>query len=616
MHALNAARLQRIILRKRLCVYRTKVPYVLLLSRIWVRARMPYSVGNTYVYNVGLWATAVGGAAAVTRHLGWRLAEQSTFEAWLAELSAELAEVDADSWVRSITPVFAGIAARFQIDALSLWQPRSTGEMRIYLEHGGIFGADRGQASRAWPWLRSLLTGNSTFRVFSSLDDLPAEADTERAALQAEGFAALLLVPLRLDGRSSGQLLAAWKTGGAWTPRVQARLTLVGGLLSNTLGRLQAERAARQEQARFMQLLRAAPDAIVVVRADGCIEFVNDRAEGMFGYESSELHGQPVELLVPSISKDAHRDYRKSYVANPRVRVMGPDKRLQAVHKSGALIPVEISLSPVDTEDGPMVTAIVRDITERRHAEEKVREQRNELARVSRIATVGELAGALAHELNQPLAAILSNAQAAQRFLRRDVPDTEQVRQIVADIIDDDKRAAAVIYQMRRFLKHEEPELKEVDLNRLIGDTLRALQSDLAINQVAVTTQLADGLPLVLGNLVQLQQVVLNLVLNAVDAMQAVDHMSRILVLSSAPYSETQIRIAVSDSGPGVDKAVLSKIFGPFFTTKKDGMGMGLPITRSIVEAHGGQLNVSNNEERGCTFSVLLPFIGGLEEGP
>jgi C4-dicarboxylate-specific signal transduction histidine kinase len=238
-----------------------------------------------------------------------------------------------------------------------------------------------------------------------------------------------------------------------------------------------------------------------------------------------------------------------------------------------------------------------------------VREQRNELARVSRIATVGELAGALAHELNQPLAAILSNAQAAQRFLRRDEPDTEQVRQIITDIIEDDRRAAAVIHQMRRFLKHEEPELKQIVLNRLIWDTLRALQSDLAIHQVTVESELADDLPLVCGNLVQLQQVVLNLVLNAVDAMQAVDHEGRILTLATE-LRDDMVCIAVRDRGSGIDQAILRKIFGPFFTTKKDGMGMGLPITRSIVEAHGGQLTVANNEDGGCTFRVILPRAG------
>jgi C4-dicarboxylate-specific signal transduction histidine kinase len=155
-------------------------------------------------------------------------------------------------------------------------------------------------------------------------------------------------------------------------------------------------------------------------------------------------------------------------------------------------------------------------------------------------------------------------------------------------------------------LKHEEPELKQVVLNRLIWDTLRALQSDLAIHQVTVESELADDLPLVCGNLVQLQQVVLNLVLNAVDAMQAVDHEGRILTLATE-LRDDMVCIAVRDRGSGIDQAILRKIFGPFFTTKKDGMGMGLPITRSIVEAHGGQLTVANNEDGGCTFRVILP---------
>lgn len=531
------------------------------------------------------------------------------FEVWLAELSGELTGVGANNWVDSLASVLQLISKRFELAGLSLWQARRTSELRLFAQHGSGFDAQTAKMRAETPWLADLLTTNSTVQSFASLDELPDSAASDRAWLRNAGLSSLLLIPLRLNGQPTGQLLAAGRGADVWLRPAQRQLALVGGLMSNALGRLQAERAVRQEQARFMQLLRAAPDAVVVVRGDGCIEFVNDQAERLFGYGPLELQGQPVEVLVPDVRRAAHRSHRKCYAGAPRVRVMGADRRLHAVHKSGALIPVEVNLSPVNTDDGPMVTAIVRDITERMRTEEKVREQRNELARVSRIATVGELAGALAHELNQPLAAILSNAQAAQRFLRRDEPDTEQVRQIITDIIEDDRRAAAVIHQMRRFLKHEEPELKQIVLNRLIWDTLRALQSDLAIHQVTVESELADDLPLVCGNLVQLQQVVLNLVLNAVDAMQAVDHEGRILTLATE-LRDDMVCIAVRDRGSGIDQAILRKIFGPFFTTKKDGMGMGLPITRSIVEAHGGQLTVANNEDGGCTFRVILPRAG------
>lgn len=539
---------------------------------------------------------------------GWVLAERPQFEAWLAELSAELVAVGSEDWTASIGGILARVATWFGLDGLTLWQVRRSGELRLFAEYAGRFCKARLAPDKDIPWLMGRMADGCEALVFESLDALPESAREDREYLRGVGLAALLLIPLELDGRRTGYMLAARGHGGDWSERLQNRLIMCGRLLSNAVGRLQAEREVRQEQARLMQLLRAAPDAVVVVRSDGLIEFVNDQTETLFGYGPEELHGQPVEVLVPTPVKLLHRSHRTHYAASPRVRVMGPDKSLHAVHKSGRMIPVEINLSPVDTDDGPMVTAIVRDITERKRAEEKVREQRNELARVSRIATVGELAGALAHELNQPLAAILSNAQAAQRFLRREEPDTEQVRQIITDIIDDDRRAAAVIHQMRRFLKHEEPELREVNLNRLIRDTIRALQSDLAINQVTVETELDDDLPLVLGNLVQLQQVVLNLVLNAVDAMQAVDHVERAIQLSTVFDGDAgRVSVAVCDSGPGVDKAISNKIFGPFFTTKKDGMGMGLPITRSIVEAHGGLLSVRNNDSKGCTFSVVLP---------
>lgn len=534
------------------------------------------------------------------------MAQRIGFEGWLAALSADLAGIGIDDWIESIASVLGRLTEYFELDGCCLWQLRRDGELRLFAAHGCDFVHDDVPSAGSTRWLTDLLISCRETQAFPSLARLPAQAAADRAALAERGVGSLLLVPLALDGQIAAWLLVVSSAEREWHDDLQRRLGLVAGLVGNTMARLQAQRAALQEQARFMQLLRAAPDAIVVVRSDGCIEYINDQAEQLFGYRSSELEGRPIEILVPDHWRRAHRRHRRTYIESPRVRAMGPDRALHAAHKSGALIPVEISLSPVDTDDGAMVTAIVRDITERKRAEEKVREQRNELARVSRIATVGELAGALAHELNQPLAAILSNAQAAQRFLRRDEPDTEQVRQIVTDIIEDDRRAAAVIHQMRRFLKHEEPELRDIALNRLITDTLRALQSDLAINQVSVETELDEDLPAVLGNLVQLQQVVLNLVLNAVDAMQPLAHVDRMLTLRTAGIDGT-VCIEVCDRGPGIDPAIVNKIFGPFFTTKKDGMGMGLPITRSIVEAHGGSLTVSNNADQGCTFRVVLP---------
>lgn len=527
--------------------------------------------------------------------------------AWLTTLAAELAGVQGDGWVAKLDACLEHAGGDLGLGGLSFWERRRSGKPRICAQ----WGQDALCAAvleKRMPWLHAQLRDGDAILSFSSRDELPPEAGGDSCELAQAGIAALLAVPLRQGGSFAGWLVATQtQPVAAWSAALEADLALAAHLFGNTLGRLRAERAVRQAQARFTDLLRAAPDAIVVVRADGRIDYVNDRAEALFGYEPRELHGLPIEVLVPKALGDAHRIQRQTYTAQPAVRVMAADRSLRAVHKDGSPIPVEINLSPVLTDDGPLVTAIVRDVTERHRAEEKVREQRNELARVSRIATVGELAGALAHEINQPLAAILSNAQAAQRFLRRHRPDTEQVKQIVADIIDDDRRAAAVIHQMRRFLRREEVEFKSIELNRLIRDTVRALQSDLAINQVSVEADLSKDLPRVHGNLVQLQQVLLNLVLNAVDAMQSVAHEDRVIVVGTRRSSEQFVAISIRDNGHGVADEIATKIFGPFFTTKKDGMGLGLPITRSIIEAHGGLLEVANNPDRGCTFRFVLP---------
>ncbi|UCB44307.1 MAG: PAS domain-containing protein [Spirochaetota bacterium] len=258
-------------------------------------------------------------------------------------------------------------------------------------------------------------------------------------------------------------------------------------------------------------------------------------------------------------------------------------------------------------EEGKAVSGIgtVQDITDRKQAEEDSHRLREELMHVSRVAAMGELTAALAHELNQPLAAILSNAQAAQRFLMSEEPDLDEIREIISDIVKDDKRASEVIIRIRALLRRSDFEFTKLNINKVIEEVIPLVSSDSVIKNIALSTELDDKIPLISGDRIQLQQVILNLILNGFEAMMKVN--VRSLCIHTTQNDQMFITVSVEDSGVGIEEKNQDHLFKPFFTTKKDGMGMGLAINGAIIEAHGGHLWAKNNPDQGATFCFTLP---------
>jgi len=285
---------------------------------------------------------------------------------------------------------------------------------------------------------------------------------------------------------------------------------------------------------------------------------------------------------------------------------MGFARELYALHKDGSEVPVEVVLKPMRTADAPFVLVSLVDITERRQNERTAARQRDEIAHLSRVATLGELSGSLAHEINQPLMGILSNAQAALRFLARDDADLDEVREILVDIVEDDKRAGEVIRRLRALLKKGEVQHRPLDISSVIDDVLRLTRNDLMNRNVAAYAELASDLPLVFGDRVQLQQVLLNLMLNACEAMDAVPGTCQVHIRAHQK-DDAGIEISVSDRGGGIPAGDLERIFDPFVTTKEHGIGLGLSICRTIIAAHGGRLWAENSGE-GATFRLTLPL--------
>jgi two-component system, LuxR family, sensor kinase FixL len=246
-----------------------------------------------------------------------------------------------------------------------------------------------------------------------------------------------------------------------------------------------------------------------------------------------------------------------------------------------------------------------------KQAQLESRRRRVELTHLTRVATLGELTASLAHEINQPLAAILSNAQAAQRFLSGSARDLDEVRDILEDIVRDDKRASEVIRRLRELLRRQGTRNEPLHVDDVIRDTLRLVRGDLIVRQVTVATELAHGLPPVLGDRIQLQQVLLNLILNGCDAMMNLEPNARRLEIRTQKQDDRFVRVSVRDFGIGLDQNQLARLFEPFYTTKPEGLGMGLSISRSIIEAHGGLLRAASNPDQGATFHFELPIEHG-----
>src|SRR5438552_3719931 len=366
---------------------------------------------------------------------------------------------------------------------------------------------------------------------------------------------------------------------------------------------------------RFRRVVEAAPSAMIMVNHEGQITLANLQAEKTFGYSREELLGRPIEMLVPERLRSGYRDFRHDYFCHPQARSMGAERELFGLRKDGSEVPVEIGLSPIHTSNGPLVLASIVDITERKLAELEAARQHHDLAHLARVSTVEELSSSLAHELTHPLTAILSNAQAAQRFLAHDDVDLDEVREILNDIVTQDQRAGEVIHGLRLLLKKGELQehCDDVDLKEVIQDLVKLMRSDLINRNVTVDTDLAQNLPAVTGDRVQLQQVLLNLMLNGCEAMADYDSSERRLLIASQ-LENGAVRVSVTDRGGGIPEKNMEQVFERFFTTKKEGMGLGLSICRTIIDSHRGKIWATNNAGCGATFQLSLPIVGAGKE--
>jgi PAS domain S-box-containing protein len=370
------------------------------------------------------------------------------------------------------------------------------------------------------------------------------------------------------------------------------------------------ESARLYTEQQYRVVVETASDAIVSLDDGGTIQFTNPATERIFGYKSSDLIGKPLTMLMPEFLRAAHANGFKRYLATGQRHVNWQGTELMGLRKNGEEFPVEVSFGEMNRDGFRIFTGFIRDISERKQAEARLRETELELARVSRLTTMGELSASIAHEVNQPLAAVTNNGNACLRLLADHNLQPEVLRHALKEIVADSTRASAVIARIRAFIKKAPAEKTEVDINELIQEVLALAGHKLQENRISLERQLTEALPLVMADRVQLQQVLVNLLMNAIEAMSAITNRPRLLSVQSQLAEFGNILVAVRDSGTGLSSEA-DALFTPFVTTKADGMGMGLPISRSLIEGHGGRLWSEPNVPHGAAFLFTLPIDNG-----
>jgi PAS domain S-box-containing protein len=358
---------------------------------------------------------------------------------------------------------------------------------------------------------------------------------------------------------------------------------------------------------KFQLVLDAAPNAMIMVDSAGVITFANASATTVFGYSLSELIGRHIETLIPERFRDRHVGYRNGFLSEPSGRAMGAGRDLFGRRKDGGEFPVEVGLNPIHATEGLFVLASVIDITARKQAELEHQLQNMELARVGRVAVMGELAASLAHEVNNPIGAIVTNARAAQRSIAAGKIGTEELTELLTDIVADGRRAGEVIQGVRNMVRKGKPRRALIQIGDTIRELIRIVHADAVGREIEVTAEVDSNMGQVWGDPVQILQVLLNLAINSFEAMTAVPSDARRLAIHASCDGNGDILVSMRDSGPGFPSRMVEQLFEPFFSTKAEGTGMGLAISRSIVEAHGGTLAGENCDDGGACFTVHLP---------
>ena len=354
-------------------------------------------------------------------------------------------------------------------------------------------------------------------------------------------------------------------------------------------------------------LLDASVDGIVMIDHLGHIQRFNRSAERLFGYQADELLGRNVNMLMTEQDRSAHDGYLQRYLATRVPHIVGKGRAVTAQRKNGSVFPAWLSVGVVEAAEGTRFVGFVQDLTLRRNSEEQARGLQERLWHVSRLATAGEMASGIAHELNQPLAAIANYAQACDRMLARPNDNLEEVREALREIAGQAVRAGDIIRRLRALTRHQNGPREPTDVNALITELTDLVEPEAKLHDVRYCLELSGGLPQVELHRTQIQQVILNLLRNAIEALAETPAKPREIILRTSCADDGHIEISICDTGAGLSPSVVPRLFEPFCTSKPAGTGLGLAISRTIAGQHRGTLQYHANAPRGACFTLRLP---------
>jgi two-component system sensor kinase FixL len=359
------------------------------------------------------------------------------------------------------------------------------------------------------------------------------------------------------------------------------------------------------DAAEFRALLDAAADGIVAIDRDGRIFEFNPAAQRLFRYSAADIIGKNVRELMPEPDRSSHDSYIKRHLETGENRIIGIGREVSGQRSDGSTFPIHLSVGNA----GDRFVGIIRDLSAEKAAEEEGRKLQDRLSEVDRFSLMGEMAAGLAHEINQPLSAISTYAQAGKRMMGHEPVDIETLEELCSKISDQALRAGQIIQSLRSFVSKQETRKDRLDINEVVENVMGLIKADARAEGIRISIEYATDVPTVKGDEVQLQQVLLNLTRNAVDAMQdGLRKESGISVRTSKSDDNQTVDVAVSDHGHGVSQQLVDSIFNPFVTTKREGLGVGLAVSRTIIQAHGGDLYYMPKPEGGSVFGFSLPI--------
>lgn len=534
-----------------------------------------------------------------------------SFERLLARVSNELVAAPLASLDDAIVGAQNAIVHFLDLDRSTLFLFDETSAARRFhlAARPGYEQVDIGPPHLEFPWVASQILAGKMVR-FTRIDDLPPEAAVDRATFHRVGPRSNVTFPLIAGGQVFGALaFGMLREERRWLPSVVRRLGLLAETIANTIYRRRADEALRGSEARTQLALDSAEVGLWSWDVGADTYWGSDLVRRLYGEpEEGALRVDALFAKVHELDRVPLREALDACMGEARelrieFRLVLADGQVRWISSRGRLVAVGFG-------DTRRLVGVSYDVTARARAEQSERRMRAELAHVARLATLSELSASLAHELNQPLAALLSNAQAGLRLLDFDPPDLDETRVMLGDMVADVKRANEVVRRVRHLVRKGEPEISAVDLAEVVSDALRLLKKDALLRRVRVETKLMP-VPPVRADRIQLQQVVMNLLINAFESFSLDVGPEPRKVDIALTSADGVVRLEVSDTGAGISAYVLTRLFQPFHTTKPQGLGIGLSLCRTIVEAHGGSIEVAPRDGGGTCFFVTFPLLIG-----